>query len=70
MACQMLKNTDPSAWLFDSGCTNHMTKHQIVFTHLDESDQPKVRLGNSDIVQAKGRGTIQVNTKRGIKTMF
>lgn len=46
-----------------------MTKHQTVFTHLDESDQSKVRLGNGDVVQAKGRGTVQVNTKIGIKTM-
>lgn len=69
MACQVPEGTGPSTWLIDSGCTSHMTKHLSIFTHLDKTDQPKVKLGNGEVVQAKGRGTIQVLTKKGTKTV-
>jgi hypothetical protein len=44
-----------------------MTKHLAIFSSIDKSIQPKVKLGNGDVVQAKGRGTIAVSTKRGTK---
>uniref|UniRef100_A0A6N2LLD4 RRM domain-containing protein n=1 Tax=Salix viminalis TaxID=40686 RepID=A0A6N2LLD4_SALVM len=39
-------------------------QHAIFF---DESVQPRIKLGNGDVVQAKWKGTIAVNTKRGTK---
>jgi hypothetical protein len=44
-----------------------MTKHLAFFSSIDKSIQLKVKLGNGDVVQAKGRGTIAVSTKRGTK---
>ncbi|RVX19280.1 Retrovirus-related Pol polyprotein from transposon TNT 1-94 [Vitis vinifera] len=46
------------------GCTNHMTKHLSIFTSIDRSVQPKVKLGNGEVVQAKRKRTIAINTKR------
>ena len=44
-----------------------MTKHLSIFTSIDKSVQPKVKLGNGEVVQAKGKWTIAINTKRGTK---
>ncbi|RVX01547.1 Retrovirus-related Pol polyprotein from transposon TNT 1-94 [Vitis vinifera] len=47
------------------GCTSHMTKYPSIFTSIDRSVQPKVKLGNGEVVQVKGKGTIAISTKRG-----
>ncbi|KAL3612663.1 hypothetical protein D5086_003683 [Populus alba] len=67
MASQVISSHEQNIWLIDSGCTSHMTKHLAIFSSIDKSIQPKVKLGNGDVVQAKGRGTIAVSTKRGTK---
>uniref|UniRef100_A0A6N2MMV6 Retrovirus-related Pol polyprotein from transposon TNT 1-94-like beta-barrel domain-containing protein n=1 Tax=Salix viminalis TaxID=40686 RepID=A0A6N2MMV6_SALVM len=54
-------------WLIDSGCTRHMTKFLSIFSSIDSSSKPKIKLGNGDIVEAKGRGTVTVNTSKGTK---
>jgi len=67
MASQVISSYEQNSWLIDNGCTSHMTKHLAFFSSIDKSIQPNVKLGNGDVVQAKGRGTIAVNTKRGTK---
>nr|KYP39290.1 Retrovirus-related Pol polyprotein from transposon TNT 1-94 [Cajanus cajan] len=54
-------------WYVDSGCTNHMARDSSLFTTLDRAVQTKVKLGNGDIVQAEGRGTVSVHTSKGPK---
>ncbi|KAL3612509.1 hypothetical protein D5086_003529 [Populus alba] len=53
----------------DSGCTSHMSKFLSIFSSIDRSVQSKIKLGNGDIVQAKGKGTVAVSTNKGIKTI-
>ncbi|WJZ82104.1 hypothetical protein VitviT2T_001894 [Vitis vinifera] len=65
MASQALNSHELNTWLIDSGHTNHMTKHLSIFTSIDKSVQPKVKLGNGEAVQAKGKETIAISTKRG-----
>ena len=67
MASQDINTHGAKVWMIDSGCTSHMTKHLAMFSSIDESVQPRIKLGNGDVVQAKGKGTIVVNTKRGTK---
>ncbi|WJZ92852.1 hypothetical protein VitviT2T_011827 [Vitis vinifera] len=67
MASQTLSSHELNTWLIDSGCTSHMTKYLSIFTSIDRSVQPKVKLGNGEVVQAKGKGTIAISTKRGTK---
>ncbi|RVW80357.1 putative mitochondrial protein [Vitis vinifera] len=43
--CVANKSTFES-WLVDSGCTNHMTNDQDLFTELDRTTISKVRIGN------------------------
>lgn len=44
-----------------------MTRHPSFFTHLDKSEQLKVKLENGEIVQVKRRRTFKLNTNEGIK---
>ncbi|RVX15286.1 Retrovirus-related Pol polyprotein from transposon TNT 1-94 [Vitis vinifera] len=67
MASQALSSHELNTWLIDSGCTSHMTKYLSIFTSIDRSVQPKVKLGNGEVVQAKGKWTIAISTKRGTK---
>jgi len=67
MASQFISSYEQNIWIIDNGCTSHMTKHLAIFSSIDKSIQPKVKLGNGDVVQAKGRGTIVVDTKKGTK---
>ena len=53
MASQALSSQELNTWLIDSGCTSHMTKHLSIFTSIDKSIQPNVKLGNDEVVQAK-----------------
>ncbi|RVW23149.1 Cycloartenol synthase [Vitis vinifera] len=62
--CKRTNHAEKDCW-HKVGCTSHMTKHLSIFTSIDRSVQPKVKLGNGEVVQAKGKGTIAISTKRG-----
>ncbi|RVW71674.1 Retrovirus-related Pol polyprotein from transposon TNT 1-94 [Vitis vinifera] len=49
-------------WLIDSGCTNHMTPELSCFKELDQSYKSKVKIGNGDLVDVKGKGVVAVET--------
>ncbi|KAL6314884.1 hypothetical protein AAG906_029101 [Vitis piasezkii] len=66
MASQALSSHELNIWLIN-GCTSHMTKHRSIYTSIDGSVQPKVKLGNGEVVRAKGKVTIAISTKRGTK---
>ncbi|XP_074346360.1 uncharacterized protein LOC141685138 [Apium graveolens] len=67
MASQSIGSQDLNTWLIDSGCTSHMTRYLSIFMSIDISVQPKLKLGNGDIVQAKGKGQVAINTTKGTK---
>ena len=67
MATQNPTMASKHVWFIDSGCTNHMTKDEDLFTKLDKTCRTKVKLGNGAIVEAQGKGTIQIQTKQGTK---
>lgn len=69
MASQALSPNEHYTWLIDSACTSHTTKYIAIFTFIDKLVQPKVKLGNGEVVQAKGKGTVTINTKRGTKVI-
>ena len=54
-------------WLIDSGCSNHMTPNQDLFTVLNQECRSKVRVGNGEVLEAHGKGTISVDTHQGTK---
>ncbi|XP_016578836.1 uncharacterized protein LOC107876422 [Capsicum annuum] len=60
------KNTSEN-WLIDSGCTNHMTSDQELFKELDKFVISKVKIGNGEYLDAKGKGTIAIQSPVGLK---
>lgn len=67
MATHACCSASKDVWYVDSGCTNHMARDTGIFTSLDRAVRTKVKLGNGEIVQARGRGTISVYTSKGPK---
>ena len=61
--------TTSDHWLIDSGCTNHMTFDKSLFRNLQPTDVAKVRIGNGECIEAKGKGTIAITTNSGTKTI-
>ena len=51
-----------STWLIDSGCTSHMTPRLSGFKKLDQPHKSKVKIGNGDLLDVKGKGVVAVET--------
>ena len=62
--CQAATEEGKDTWYLDSGCSNHMTKNESIFCSLDRS-KTKVKIGNGDFMEAVGKGTIAIDTKKG-----
>ncbi|KAA8545844.1 hypothetical protein F0562_020705 [Nyssa sinensis] len=63
MASQTLHYKNKHTWYIDSGCTCHMANNEEIFSKLDRSIKTKVKLGNGQVVEAHGRGTVVVHSK-------
>ncbi|XP_058741760.1 uncharacterized protein LOC131614151 [Vicia villosa] len=69
-ACQKaLHEEGKNVWYLNSGCSNHMTEQKKAFINIDSSFGSKVKLGNGEHVEVKGKGSIGVTTKQGIKVI-
>ncbi|TXG57334.1 hypothetical protein EZV62_018647 [Acer yangbiense] len=67
MVSQGRCSASKDVWYVDSGCTSHMVKDSSLFTSLDNTDRTNVKLGNGEMVQATGKGTVSVHTSNGLK---
>ncbi|KAG8488895.1 hypothetical protein CXB51_016920 [Gossypium anomalum] len=56
-------------WLIDSGCTHHMASNRSMFKELDTIFVTKVRIGNGELIEVKGKGKAVIGTKSGNKTI-
>ncbi|CAL2241192.1 unnamed protein product [Prunus armeniaca] len=54
-----------SVWFVDSAWSNHMTSQESLLINLDRSVTCKVKMGTGDLVQATGKGTLVVETRKG-----
>ncbi|XP_012468970.1 uncharacterized protein LOC105787068 [Gossypium raimondii] len=46
----------------DSGCTHHIAADEKLFKDIDRSFTSKIRIGNGNPIEAKGRGNVVINT--------
>jgi hypothetical protein len=65
-ACQHVSENKNDTWFLDSGCSNHMTPEKKIFLDIDTSFHSKVKMRNGVVVDVKGKGNVQVETK-GLK---
>ncbi|KAG8485451.1 hypothetical protein CXB51_021502 [Gossypium anomalum] len=49
-------------WLVGSGCTHHMAADESLFKDLDRSFASKIKIGNRNLIEAKGKGNVVINT--------
>ncbi|XP_057986626.1 uncharacterized protein LOC131171172 [Hevea brasiliensis] len=67
VAFQVCESTKKYIYIVDSGYTNNMANDASFFNFLDRFVNTKVRIGNGEIVQAKGKGSISLQTKKCMK---
>nr|XP_027121144.1 uncharacterized protein LOC113738144 [Coffea arabica] len=59
--CFASNNFNTETWLIDSGCTHHMAYDESIFRKLDKSQISKVRIGNGDYIEVKGKGSVAID---------
>lgn len=57
-------------WVIDSGCTYHMTSRRDWFDTFNELDGNQILVGDNHTVEAKGIGSVRVNTHGGSVTVM
>ncbi|XP_069147117.1 uncharacterized protein [Solanum lycopersicum] len=55
--------------LLDSGCPHHLFNNVELFKFLDDTHKSKVKVGNDEAVEVKGRGTMSISIISCIKTI-
>ncbi|XP_052882313.1 uncharacterized protein LOC128290624 [Gossypium arboreum] len=56
-------------WLVDNGCAHHMAADESLFKDLNRSFASKVKIGNENLIEAKGNGNVVINTGSGNKVI-
>ena len=69
ITCHVAQESSSDIWFLDSGCSNHMTGNRDIYESLDTLVKSKVKLGNDNIVEVSGKGTIVVMTNLGKKSI-
>ncbi|XP_021297300.1 uncharacterized protein LOC110426416 [Herrania umbratica] len=59
---QIADDEERNTWLIDSGCSNHLTGNDQLFTKLDRNFRARVRIGNGIYLKIMGIGTVVVET--------
>ena len=54
-------------WYLDSGCSNHMSGNETLFSFIDKSFKSKIKMSDNGTLPIVGKGSIMVRTKQGEK---
>ncbi|XP_012834035.1 PREDICTED: uncharacterized protein LOC105954897 [Erythranthe guttata] len=54
-----------NVWYVDSACRNHMCGDRSIFVEIDTNHYSKIKLGDGSILEARGKGAIDVNKNGG-----
>eukprot|EP00253_Pinus_taeda_P031276 PITA_31276 len=63
------ENTSKDVWYLDSGCSNHMKRNEKLFSAKDGSFKSKIQLGDDKSLELAAKGSMEVQTKEGIKSI-
>ncbi|MDF3681096.1 hypothetical protein P3S38_29410 [Enterobacter hormaechei] len=66
--CNVGEEGSPEVWYLDSGCSNHMSGNETLFSFIDKSFKSEIKMGNNGTLPVVGKGSIFImkNTKRSI----
>jgi hypothetical protein len=65
--CNVGEEGSPKVWYHDSGCSNHMSGNETLFSFIDKSLKSEIKMGNNGTLPVVGKGSIMVHTKQGEK---
>ena len=65
--CNVGEEGSPEVWYLDSGCSNHMSGNETLFSFIDKSFKSEIKMGNNGTLPVVGKGSILVRTKKGEK---
>ena len=57
----------PKVWYLNSGCSNHMSGNETLFSFIDKSFKFEIKMGNNGTLPVVGKGSIMVRTKKDEK---
>lgn len=55
-----MKRARFTEWFIDSGCSNHMSGSEEIFSELNKNFSYSVKLGNDSELQVVGKGTMKI----------
>ena len=67
LACNVAQESQTNVWFLDLGYNNHITGNLEMFSSLDESVKFDVTLGNDNKIEVKGKGNVNILSKKGEK---
>jgi hypothetical protein len=70
LATYFATNKSIDAWLIDSGCSHHKTSDESMFRQVDKIYILKVRIGNRNSLEVKGRAVAAAETPKGTKLIL
>ena len=65
--CKIGEEGSPEVWYLDSGCSDHVSHNETLFSFIDKSFKSKIKIGNNRTLPVTGKGSIMVCTKQGEK---
>ncbi|KAK5824843.1 hypothetical protein PVK06_019627 [Gossypium arboreum] len=68
-SCYATSNKISKNWLVNSGCSHHMASDERLFKNLDRRFTFKFRVGNGNLIEAKGKGDAVISTHSGNKVI-
>ncbi|KAG9444894.1 hypothetical protein H6P81_016234 [Aristolochia fimbriata] len=65
LTCDVVVEEKNNMWFLDTGCSNHMTGQQDLFTSFDNTVTTEVKFENNSRIPVKGKGQIGIKIKDG-----
>ena len=55
--CNIGKEGSSEVWYLDSGCSNHMSGNESLFSFIDKTFKSKIKMGNNGTIPIVGKGS-------------
>ena len=65
--CNIGDEGNPEVWYLESGCSNHMSGNESMFSFINKNYKSEIKMGNNGIVPIMGKESIMIRTKQGEK---
>ena len=53
--CNVGEEGSPEVWYLDSGCSNHMSGNETLFSFIDKSFKSEIKMGNNGTLPVVGK---------------